>query len=98
MKKALFLLFLAVMTSIGCSSQGRYLEGSHLGLGIYIPTEGEMIGFNVADWLSGISMKCPTNQTMTIEREFSVTNSYFGVVHTHENTKTKITTHETNGR
>lgn len=92
MRRLLFTLAL-VLGLLGCSSQGRYVEGSHLSLGLLYPTDTQVYGLNLLDWLSGITVRCPTNQTMTIEREFSVTNSYFGVVHTHENTKTKITTH-----
>lgn len=90
--RRLFGIMALSLLLVGCTSQGRYVEGSHISLGLLWPTDTQVYGVNLLDWLSGITVRCPTNQTMTIEREFSVTNSYFGVVNTRETTRTRITT------
>lgn len=82
----LLTIILSLGITLGCGSMARYTEGQHLGLGIYIPVEGEMVGLNVADYLSGIAVRCPSNQCMTVTREFNSSNTYFGVVHINEKT------------
>lgn len=42
------------------------------------------------NYLNGCVVNAYSNQTMSIEREFSATNSYFGLVETIEWTKTKV--------
>lgn len=74
----------------GCSSTTRYVEGTSTSLGTYIPYDGSVYGLEIVQYLSGCKVVCPTNQPMSVEREFCASNSYFGIVHTSESSKTKV--------
>ena len=82
-------LSLLVLAS-GCVSQSRYLEGSSLKLGLYVPAGGQLYGIQALSWLSGCSVDAYTNSEFRITREFQSSNDYFGVVHIREHTKTQI--------
>lgn len=74
----------------GCTSSTRYVEGTSTSLGTYIPYDGSVYGLEIVQYLSGCKVVCPTNQPMRVEREFCASNSYFGIVHTTESSKTRV--------
>lgn len=74
----------------GCTTSTRYVEGTSTSLGTYIPYDGTVYGLEIVQYLSGCKVVCPTNQAMKVEREFCSSNSYFGIVHTTEKSKTKV--------
>lgn len=86
----IFLAVFLLLCSIGCSTSTRYVEGTSTSLGTYIPYDGSVYGLEIVQYLSGCKVVCPTNQNMSVEREFCSSNTYFGIVHTSERSKTKV--------
>ena len=80
-------LFLA-----GCTSQSFYhsIDGTSTILGVSLPYE-QHIQINALSYLGG--SKTTVKEPAKIEHEYECwsTNSYFGIVHTHEYRKSKIT-------
>lgn len=60
----------------GCTSQNRYVEGTHIALGAYIPYESNLYGVELVQYLNGISITCQTNNTMKVEHYATTTNSW----------------------
>lgn len=85
-----FLIALCAFCLVGCSTSTRYVEGTSTSLGTYIPYDGSVYGLEIVQYLSGCKVVCPTNQAMSVQREFCASNSYFGIVHTTEKSKTKV--------
>ena len=79
-----------LLCQIGCTSNLRYCEGTSTQIGIYVPISGQIYGLQCLNYLNGCVVNANSNQTMTVEREFSSTNSYFGCIQTIEWSKTKI--------
>lgn len=85
-------LILAIVFS-GCASRQRYVEGTHLALGAYIPAEGNLYGVEIVQYLSGAYLSAGTNTQVRFSRCYSATNSYFwGAVETRETTETELGT------
>lgn len=77
-------LILALVLS-GCASRQRYVEGTHLALGAYIPAEGNLYGVEIVQYLSGAYLATGTNVPVRFSRTYSATNSYFwGMIETRE--------------
>ena len=74
----------------GCASNQRYCEGTGTQIGIYVPISGQIYGVQCLNYLNGCVVNANSNKTMTVEREFSSTNSYFGCIQTIEWSKTKV--------
>ena len=64
----------------GCASSTRYCEGTGTQIGIYIPVSGQIYGLQCLNYLNGCVVNAYSNQTMTVERECTMTNSYFGCI------------------
>lgn len=80
---------------LGCASKQRYIEGTHLALGAYLPFEDSIYGVELLQYTSGAYLSIPTNAAFKFEREYSATNSYFwGMAETREWTKTKASSYE----
>ena len=78
MKKSInkFLAILAIALCAGCASNTRYVEGTHLALGAYIPYESKLYGVELIQYLNGISITCQTNNTLKVEHYATTTNSW----------------------
>ena len=88
MRKILPLLALAVF---GCGTSPKYVEGSSLSLGAYIPWDGSLYGLEIMQYVNGSVVKVPTNTTYQIQREHSSTNSWlWGMLETRESSKTTV--------
>lgn len=74
----------------GCKSNPKYVEGQSLQIGIYIPTTEELVGLQVLNYLSGVSVTATSNMPFKVVRDYSATNSYFGVVHINEHVRTEV--------
>lgn len=75
----------------GCMSKQRYIEGTHLALGAYLPFEDALYGLEIVQYTNGAIFSTSTNTPCSFERQYSATNSYFwGMVETRETTKTKV--------
>lgn len=84
-----FVVGFVILCACGCTSRPRYVEGTMTQIGLYLPVESSIYGVQVLNYLNGCSITATSNQTLTVEREFSSTNSYFGVITTVESSKTK---------
>lgn len=89
MKKVVIAIcFLLVLS--GCVSGQRYVEGTHITLGAYVPVEDRLYGVELMSFTSGIYLTT-TNNCLKCEREHCATNSYlWGMVETKEWSRTKI--------
>lgn len=87
MKKLALVALLAVA---GCKTGPRYVDGQMLQLGLYVPTSDGLVGLQVMNWLSGVEVTSTTNMPFRIERDYSATNSYLGVVNINEHVHTSI--------
>lgn len=85
-----FLVAFLLLCQIGCTSNTRYCEGTCTQIGLYIPVSGQIYGLQCLNYLNGCVVNVYSNQTMTVERECTMTNSYFGCIDTVEYSKTKI--------
>lgn len=75
----------------GCAYKQRYIEGTHLALGAYLPFEDAIYGVELLQYTNGAVFYTSTNTPCTFEREYIATNTYFwGMVETREATKTKV--------
>jgi hypothetical protein len=85
-------IFLAALLLVcGCFSGHRYVEGTSLQLGAYVPWESNLYGVELVSYVNGCVVKGTTNQAMRIERTYNATNSYFwGMVETREHTQTSV--------
>ena len=74
----------------GCKNTPQYIEGTETAIGMYIPVDGSLMGVEAIHYLNGCVVRASSNNTFTVEREYSTTNSYFGIIHTIEKAKTKV--------
>lgn len=91
MKKIVFAALIAALFA-GCGGRPTYLDGNSLQLGLIVPSEEQIYGFQIMNALSGIAFNAPTNGRFHIEREYASSNSYIGVIHVNEKVKTTIET------
>lgn len=89
MKKIIMTIIAGAML-VGCQTTPKYVEGTNLSIGAYVPVSGQLYGAEVLNWLSGAKIACCSNQTIAVDRDYCATNSYFwGMVKTSEHAKTK---------
>jgi len=57
------LLFLSAMLFIaGCTTSSKFVSGTHLALGAYVPgTEGELYGIEIVNYLNGCMVRSSSN-------------------------------------
>ena len=83
-------VFLYVLCQ-GCSSNPRYVEGTNLSLGAYLPVDGQLMGIEIVNYLNGCTIRTSTNQSFQVSRTHCSTNSWgWGLLTTVEGSDTKI--------
>ena len=83
-------IFIYVICS-GCSSNPRYVEGTNLSLGAYLPIDGQLMGIELANYLNGCSVRTSSNQSFNVSRTYNATNEWaWGLLTTIEGSETKI--------
>lgn len=88
-------LVLATLLLAGCTSGSKYIEGTSLQLGAYVPWESNIYGVELVSYVNGCLIKAHSNTCFTVDRSFNATNEYFwGMVKTIESVKTKVDTHK----
>lgn len=86
-KVALVLLVLLA----GCKSNNRFVEGTSVQLGAYVPWESNLYGVELVSYVNGCAVKTSSNMNFKVERSYNATNEYlWGMVKTREQTDTKI--------
>lgn len=51
----------ALSLTCGCTSNPKYMEGSTLQFGAYIPWESNLYGVEILNWLNGCKVSSSTN-------------------------------------
>lgn len=88
-------LMLAMLLMAGCTNGSKYIEGTSLQLGAYVPWESSIYGVELVSYVNGCVLKAHSNTCFTVDRSFNATNEYFwGMVKTVENVNTKVDTHK----
>lgn len=78
---------------MGCAVKQRYVEGTHITLGAYLPFQDSIYGVELLSYTGGASLNVSTNMNVQFEREYAATNEYFwGMVKTREKSKSKLKT------
>lgn len=92
--KKLIAIILALLLC-GCAQFYKEVDGTSTILGVSLPDE-QYIQINALSYLGG--SRTTVKEPAKIEHEYECwsTNSYFGVIHTHEYRKSKITVCPTN--
>lgn len=80
-----------VVLSAGCRSGEAFVEGTRLRVGVYVPWDGQLYGLQMIEYLNGTALVAPTNSSLEVQRQYSGTNDYLGVVHTRDCTSTSAT-------
>lgn len=82
----------ALMATPGCRSGSTFVEGTRFRMGVYVPWDGSLYGLQFCEYLNGTAVLTPSNGHLRVTREYAATNSYLGVVHTQDATKTTAET------
>ena len=86
-----FLALFLLACQCGCTSNPKYIEGSTLQVGAYIPGESQLYGVEVLNWLNGCKVSSATNQPFSLTREYCASNTYlWGAAQLNEKTKTTV--------
>lgn len=99
MRRFLFIasmLLLAVSGALtdGCSSQ-RFLSGSHVAVGAYVPSldGSSLYGIEIFQYLNGCLVTVDSNHCLKVQRDCVATNSYlFGAFRTEETSHVTVET------
>ena len=84
-------LLVACAIFIGCASQPKYIEGTSLSLGAYIPWDGQMYGVELMQYVNGAVLKVPSNTCYEIQRAYSATSDCaWGLLKSVESSETKV--------
>lgn len=87
--KKVVLAFLVLLA--GCKSNSRFVEGTSVQLGAYVPWESNLYGVELVSYVNGCALKTSSNMNFRVERIYNATNEYlWGAVKTQEHTDTKI--------
>lgn len=88
------LLLACAVFAAGCLQQHRLVEGTSVQLGAYVPgTDGNIYGVELVSYVSGLSVKAPTNVCLEVRRSCCSTNEFlWGMVKTVEASDSKIAT------
>lgn len=81
----------ALICLSGCSSNPRYIEGTTLNLGAYVPFESSIYGIELVSYVNGVKVQTSSNQPFWVSRSYCSTNEWlWGMVKTIENSETEI--------
>ena len=81
----------ALLLLTGCTSNSRFVEGTSVQLGAYVPWESNLYGVELVSYVNGCIVKTSSNMNFKVERTYNATNEYlWGAVKTRERTDTKV--------
>ena len=85
------ILLIALLLVAGCKQNSKFIEGTSVQLGAYIPWESNLYGVELVSYVNGCAVKTSSNMNFRIERTFAATNEYlWGMVKTLESSNTKV--------
>lgn len=83
--------FILALLLCGCASQPKFVEGTSVQLGGYVPWQGSLYGVEICSYINGCVVRTPTNMTYEVERKHSVTNDWcWGMLKSVEYSDTKV--------
>lgn len=91
MKSRMILASLALALA-GCGGRTVVVDGTEFALGCYLPLDGQLYGLQILRYRNGTAIVSPSNTAVRLERDYSGTNSYLGVVHTADSSQTTAVT------
>ena len=74
MKK--LIVIAALLALLGCTTQSKYVEGTSVQLGAYIPWSGNLYGMEICSYVNGCIVRTPSNMCYEVQRTHSVTNDW----------------------
>lgn len=75
----------------GCSSSPKFVEGTSIQLGAYVPWNSNLYGVELLSYVNGCVVRVPTNLTYEITRSYSSTNDWcWGMLKTVERSDTDV--------
>ena len=85
------MMLIACAIFIGCTSQPKYVEGTSVQLGAYIPWQSNLYGVELISYVNGCVVRTPSNMCYEVERKHSVTNDWcWGMMKSVESSDTKV--------
>lgn len=96
METLLKLLFLpeaiaALFLLAGCGTSPKFVEGTSIQLGAYVPWQSNLYGIEIVSYVNGCVVKTPSNLCYQVERSHSVTNDWaWGLLRSVESSETKV--------
>ena len=85
------MMLIACAFFIGCASAPKFVEGTSLQLGAYVPWQSNLYGVELMSYVGGCVVRVPTNVCYEIERKHSVTNDWcWGMLKSVETSDTKV--------
>ena len=79
-----------LLLMLGCATGNKYVEGTHIALGAYIPYESNLYGVELIQYLNGISITCLTNNALKVEHCATSKNRWlWGMLESTTTTRTK---------
>lgn len=83
--------FILALLLCGCTSQPKFVEGTSVQLGAYVPWQSNLYGVELISYVNGCVVRTPTNMCYEIERKYSVTNDWaWGWLKSVESSDTKV--------
>ena len=84
-------VFAAAVFLAGCLSSPKYVEGTSLQLGAYVPFQSNLYGVEICSYVNGCVVRTSTNMNYEIGRRHAVTNSWcWGMLESVEYSDTKV--------
>lgn len=79
-----------LLLMLGCATGNKYVEGTHIALGAYVPYESNLYGVELIQYLNGISITCQTNNALKVAHYATTTNRWlWGMLESTTTTRTK---------
>ncbi len=76
---------------LGCSGTPKFVEGTSVQLGAYVPWSGNLYGVELVSYVNGCVIRTPSNMCYEVERSHSVTNDWlWGMLQSVESSETKV--------
>ena len=86
------LIVIAALALLGCTSSSKYVEGTSVQLGAYIPWSGNLYGVEIISYVNGCVVRTPSNTCYEVQRSHTVTNNWmWGMLDSIETSDTKVT-------
>ena len=84
-------LAIAALALAGCVSSPKFVDGTAVSLGAYVPYQGNLYGLEIISFVSGALVRAPTNTSFEVSRSHSLTNDWlWGMMKSAEASETRV--------